>query len=171
MKRQELLREMIESYGDRVFRLALRYTGDHHRAEDIVQETFLRAFRHLGGFDESRPAGPWLFRITVNLCRNAARGNREIPAEIPDSASGPDPEHLCIQQEHRRELLQALESLPEMYREVVLLKHVSELSYTEISAVLGWELSLVKNRLYRGRLMLREALEHGREKDHAQMPR
>ena len=163
MDKRELLREMIDTYGDRVFRLALRHTGDRTRAEDIAQETFLRAFTHLDRFDRSRPAGPWLFRIAVNLCRNAARRNREIPSEIEERGTEPGPEQRYLEREQRLELEQALRGLPEIYREVLILKHVSELSYAEICTVLGWELSLVKNRLYRGRLLLREALKHGRK--------
>lgn len=158
---RELLKQMVEQYGNRIYRLALRYTGDSYLAEDITQETFLRAYNRIHSYDRNRPAGPWLFRIAVNLCRNRRRDSREIAMEIKGESPVPGPEQHYLERESERELMDALHSLPEMYREVLILKHVSELSYSEICAVLGLELSLVKNRLYRGRIMLREALRKG----------
>lgn len=158
---QNLIQEMFEIYGNRIYRLALRYTGDEGRAQDITQETFLRAFINLDRYDQNRPAGPWLFRIAANLCRNFLRDRREVPTanagELEDSFE-PGPEEQFLQKEKVSELLIALQQLPEIYRDVLLLKHVGELSYAEIGATLGLELTLVKNRLYRGRIMLREAL-------------
>ena len=159
---QELLQEMVEEYGDRVYRLTLRYTGDRYRAEDLTQETFLRAYLHLDRFDRQRPAGPWLFKIAANLCRNWQRDNRELPVEEIETLNtlpGSNPEQACLVRESEEELRRALKEMPPMYREVLLLKHVGELSYAEIAETLELELSLVKNRLYRGRIMLREKLE------------
>lgn len=162
---QALLREMVEQHGNAIYRLALRYTGDSFLAEDIAQETFLRACARLQSYDRSRPAGPWLFRIALNLCRNLRRATREIPMEERVTAakadSHPGPEHIYLQREMEQELAGALRTLPPIYREVLILRHVNELSYAEIGAVLGLNLSLVKNRLYRGRIMLREALRKG----------
>lgn len=161
--KEEQLIEMIERHGDKVFRLALRCTGCRQQAEDITQETFLRAYTHLDRFDGNRPPGPWLMKIALNLCRNWARKNRELPAEIERKSAQPGPEQSFLENEQRQELMRALNGLPEMYREVLLLRHVSELSYREICDVLGLELSLLKNRLYRGRMMLRDMLEARRE--------
>lgn len=158
---RELLRGMVEQHGKAVYRLALRYTGDAFAAEDIAQETFLRACAGLRGYDRGRPAGPWLMRIALNLCRNRRRSAREIPMEekIRAAEADPGPEHIYLQCERERELAEALHALPPKYREVLILKHVNELSYAEICEVLGLKLSLVKNRLYRGRIALREALQ------------
>ncbi len=162
---RELLRGMVEEHGKAVYRLALRYTGDVFTAEDIAQETFLRACAGLRGYDRSRPAGPWLLRIALNLCRNRLRSAREIPMEEKTRGAdpGPGPEHIYLQHEREQELAEALHALPQKYREVLILKHVNELSYAEICAVLGLKLSLVKNRLYRGRIALREALKKKEE--------
>ena len=160
----KLLQQMIQEYGDKVFRLALRYTGDHFQAEDITQETFLRAFTHLESFQRDKPAGPWLFTIAVNLCRSRFRRRRETPVpEIREPSKEPGPELQYLEKEREQELMQALNQLPEMYRLPLLLKHVSLLSYGEICEVLGWELSLVKNRLYRGRMMLKKTFETRKE--------
>lgn len=158
---QETLKKMVELHGDGIYRLALRYTGNRSLAQDITQETFLRACSSLESYDHSRPAGPWLLTIATNLCRNLLRDNREIPTDFNENLYHSDksnPEKLYIDKEGEEELMQALNRLPLKYREVILLKHVNELSYSEICKILGLDLSLVKNRLFRGRKMLREAL-------------
>lgn len=158
---QDLLQEMVETYGDRIYRLALRYTGNRTQAEDIAQETFLRAYKNLDRYDRSRPAGPWLFKIATNICRNWLRDNREVMLnikEVYNRTPNPGPEELYLAREGEEELFQVIYQLPEKYRTIILLKHVSELSYSEIAETLDLEMSLVKNRLYRGRLMLRNML-------------
>ncbi len=153
---------MVETHSDKIFRLALRYTGNQTHAEDLAQETFLRAYKNLARYDRSKPAGPWLCAIAANLCRNWIRDNRELPFDftercvIPVAGSGP--EDLYLQKESETELLQALDKLPLIYREILLLRHVGELSYGGIAEALKVELSIVKNRLYRGRLLLKECL-------------
>ncbi len=159
---QELVKDMVETYGDRIYRLALRYTADHHHAQDITQETFLRACKNINRFDRSREPGPWLFKIACNLCRNLNRDKKDLPVEIDDNyleTSEPTPEQVYLEREKEQELYDALNKMPLIYREVLLLKHVSDLSYGEICKVLNINLSLVKNRLYRGRLMLSEMLQ------------
>jgi RNA polymerase sigma-70 factor, ECF subfamily len=161
---QRLLNEMVETYGDRIYRLALRYTGERCQAQDLTQETFLRAYQHLDSYDRSKPAGPWLFKIAGNLCRNWLRDNREQPAIFSEDfyqSSDPGPEDLYLSRERKKELMQAMFKMPLIYREVLLLKHVGELNYAEICEALDLNLSLVKNRLYRGRVMLRDYLEKG----------
>ncbi len=162
---QKLLREMVETYGDRIYRLALRYTGNREQAEDIAQETFLRAYKHLDRFDRNRPAGPWLFKIATNLCRSWNRIRRETQVEALEKiqpAVDKSPEDIYLEKESEAELHRVLHGLPLQYREILLLRHVGELAYAEIAETLGLELSVVKNRLYRGRIMLREVLQEER---------
>lgn len=157
------MKRMAEQHGKAVYRLALRYTGDSFAAEDIAQETFLRACAALHRYDRSRPAGPWLLRIALNLCRNRQRSAREIPMDerigAVEADPGPGPEQIYLQRERDLELAEALRALAPKYREILILKHVNELSYAEIGEVLGLKLSLVKNRLYRGRIALRKTLK------------
>ena len=161
---QKLLQEMVETYGDSIYRLALRYSGDCDQAQDLTQETFLRAYKHLDSYDRSKPTGPWLFKIATNVCRNWSRSKREISLDLSEDLNqtpNPGPEELYLEKERSGELARALRELPLIYREVLLLKHIGELSYAEICDVLDLELTLVKNRLYRGRLMLKETLVTG----------
>ena len=157
---------MVETHSDKIFRLALRYTGDQTRAEDLAQETFLRAYKNLASYDRSKPAGPLLCTIAANLCRNWLRDNRELPFDFTEESFLPaesGPEELYLQKESETEVLQALGKLPLIYREGLLLRHVGELSYGEIAEALKLDLSIVKNRLYRGRMMLKESLIGVRE--------
>ncbi len=161
---QDLLQDMVKTYGDKIYRLALRYTGDRGQAEDLTQETFLRAYKNLNRFDQDKDAGPWLFKIATNLCRNWLRDNRETPVESLEGFSqmtASSPENIYFKKESEKELALALDSLPQKYREVILLKHVGEMSYEEICKTLDLQMSLVKNRLYRGRFLLRDLLEKG----------
>lgn len=157
---------MVETNADKIYRLALRYTQDQTQAEDLTQETFLRAYKNLASYDRSKPAGPWLCTIAANLCRNWLRDNRELPFDFTEEGILPadsGPEEQYLQKESETELLQALDTMPLIYREVLLLRHVGELSYSEIAEALVLEMTIVKNRLYRGRLMLKNALLRVRE--------
>jgi len=174
-----LLKDMVEAHGEGLYKMAFRYTGDHHAAEDIVQETFLRALRNLERYDRNRPAGPWLYRIALNLCRNRAARRREYPEEVEsklEKCSGEgmtessNPEKMVLQQEGEQELTEIIGRLPEKYRAPLILKHVNQMSYQEICNVLGWQLSLVKNRLYRGRMMLKAELMKRGEQNHETLP-
>ena len=166
--RENVLGQMVKEYGDSLFRFMLRNVGDRHLAEDIVQKTFLRALLNLHRYDQNRPAGPWLFRIALNLCRSRQKRQRETPVAPPDMdkvSPAAGPENILLEREQERELMQALQALPEMYRVPLLLKHVSGLSYAEISETLNLNLSLVKNRLYRGRIMLRKVYQKVRREN------
>ena len=149
---------------ERDHRLALRYTGDRFWRKTLPRK---HSCAPLPGCRATTGAGrpPWLFRIALNLCRNCLRSAREIPVgeRAISGKANPEaePEQAYLQQETEQELAAALQALPPIYREVLILKHVNELSYAEISAILGLNLSLVKNRLYRGRIMLRQALQKG----------
>lgn len=154
---------MVETYSNRIYRLALRYTGDREEAEDLTQETFLRVYKNLSKFDRSKSAGPWIFKIATNLCRNYLRQRNRVFFEEDSDAlnlkTKNSPEALFIEKEAGLEIAAALDELPLSYREIILLKTVAGLSYKQIGETLDLNLSLVKNRLYRGRIMLKKILE------------
>jgi RNA polymerase sigma-70 factor (ECF subfamily) len=150
--------ELIRCHQQAVFNVAWRMLGNTQDAEDAVQETFLRAYRFWHTFDASRPAGPWLKRITVNVC--LGRLNRSTPdqpleedlLQPPDPQPGPEAqvEQRSLQERLRSELLR----LPPRYRAVIELRHYQELSYEEIAATLERPLSDVKSDLFRARKLL-----------------
>ena len=159
--------QFLAHHGDLVYGIALRSTKRPADAEDLAQETFIRAYRALAGYDaeriaELRPRG-WLAAIAGNLSRNRAK--RKAPAttgldalaERAD-ADAPQPERAAEQRETAHQWRQRLDALPRRYRRAVELRHVSGLSYPELAEALGRPLGTVKSDVHRGVKLLREAL-------------
>ena len=152
-------RQLIERYQGMVFALCLRMMNHRHDAEDVLQETFLRAIRAMPGFDNDRPIRPWLLGIAANRCRTAlARQPRQaVPAEtvvdsIDPGAGLSDPDDLA------GELQRAIEKLRPEYREVFLLFHEHNLAYEEIALGMDRPVGTVKTWLHRARAELAEHL-------------
>jgi len=152
---------------DMLYRVAKRMTRDSHRAEDLVQETYLRAFRSAGEFDlQSFGIRPWLIRILHNLHVSRGQRERRQPAtlddeQLVDSASTSDsgPQLTSTWDGMDQQLKRAFETLPEEYRTVMQLWAIEELSYKEISDALEIPLGTVMSRLHRARQRLSEQLK------------
>lgn len=150
---------------DTLYRVALRLTGDPSAAEDLVQDTMLRALRAWDSFRPGTNARAWLVTILRNQFINGWRARRRAPVvldvdvvpEVPDLGN-PDPEGRFFRELVDEEVLAAIDSLPEDFREVLVLSDLEELPYAEISAVLGIPVGTVKSRLFRGRRILQERL-------------
>lgn len=176
--------ELVSAFSGRVFNLALRFTGDRAEAEDIAQESFLRAFAALPRSRSELPFRPWLLQIAVNLCRDWARraSRRSVPfsdlapaSDDPAEAAagaGPeagveglaDPEPLppeaAEMSEQMAELREAVMALPPAFRMIVTLRYNEELSYEEIGQLLNMPPATVGTSLLRARRRLRAALTH-----------
>jgi RNA polymerase sigma-70 factor (ECF subfamily) len=156
---------------DAVYRYALSLTRDRSEAEDLTQDTFLRAFRHWDQYTPGTNARAWLFTICRNLFRRRLeRQAREEPtdtdtlenlaaaalqaAAVPADAG----ERFFDAPELGDVMRKELENLPEEFREVVILSDLQDQSYADIAAVLGVPLGTVKSRLFRGRRLLQERL-------------
>lgn len=160
--------ELVRMYEKRVYAVALRSTGSPEDALDITQEVFLRAWRGIEGFRGDSGFSTWLLRIAMNQCVDFARRKQAAPAAqsltddeeaertLPDTA--PTPEQRLENSELGRELAAALDEVSEEHRQIVLLRDVSGLSYTEIAETLKISEGTVKSRLSRARLTLREIL-------------
>lgn len=160
--------ELVTLYEKRVFAVALRSSGSPEDAADITQETFLRAWRAMDSFRGDSGFSTWLFRIAMNLCVDHARrknaapltqplvGEDDMERPIPDPA--PTPEQRLDNSELGRELSEALNEVSEEHRQIVMLRDVSGLSYTEIAETLEISEGTVKSRLSRARLALRDTL-------------
>ena len=154
-----------------LYRTARAILRDDAEAEDVVQETYLRAFAALGTFRGDSSLGTWLTRIAANeaLMRRRARlrearvitfdeGNMAHAMEnAPDEARGPEAEALAA--EVRTLLERRIDALPDLYREVFVLRAVEEMSVEETAAALGVPEATVRTRFFRARAMLRGALE------------
>ncbi|MBN1266097.1 MAG: sigma-70 family RNA polymerase sigma factor [Anaerolineales bacterium] len=161
---------LVQEYQGFVYNLALRTVSNPQDAEDIAQETFLRAWKAMPRFQFKSKISTWLYRITMNLCYNRLPGlKREIMAEddqflesIPDEYF-PNPSHDVEIEELRTLLHQQIEQMPPGYRMVVMLRFQQELSYDEVSEIADIPLGTVKTILFRARNQLREVVRYYHE--------
>ena len=155
--------------------LVARYTVRAHRAafllgageesDDVVQEAFVKAFRHLARFRVGEPFGPWLLSIVANETRNLARSRRRRAAlalRLPSAESGgtavDSPVDTVLAAERRAQLVAALNALPDRERQVLVCRYILDLSEAETAQVLGWPLGSVKSRTSRALNRLRGLL-------------
>lgn len=151
--------ELLNRYGSKIYNMALRVTGSSADAQDATQSAFLKAYDRLESFDPSYRFFSWIYRIGLNEALNLVNGRRrfsELDVRIVEASPGP--EQLCWGVETGRKLQQAITSLEPAYRAVVVLRHVDELSYQEMSEVLDIPVKKVKSRLFTARKILRERL-------------
>ena len=160
-----LLEEMVRAHLDPLYRTALRLTGRPQDAEDLVQETFLRAWRSLHTYRAGTNPKAWLFRILHNAHIDRYRaGTRTVPTV--DEIEGQDPafvvnetpETLVADTVMEAEVRDALMKLPEVFRACVVLADLEGFSYQEIAQTLGIPRGTVMSRLFRGRRAMRKAL-------------
>ena len=174
-------REALASL-DSLYRTARRLTRTPADAEDLVQDTYLRAFRAADQFTPGTNLRAWLFTILHNAARNRARDRAretvDVDSEIVDRAAdvpnafagrapegGETPESLLLREALAPDLQAAIDALPPVFREAVWLRDVEEFSYAEIAAMLTIPVGTVMSRISRGRRMLFDALSAGREKN------
>src|SRR5262249_19435217 len=158
---------------DSLYRTALRLTRDPADAEDLVQETYLKAFRAADRFQPGTNLKAWLFTILHNTARNRARDlardavtidseavDRAVEAPPAPREAGETPESILLRSTLDPELKAAVDALPEAFRQAVLLRDVEEFSYAEIAEMLDIPIGTVMSRISRGRRMLFDALNH-----------
>jgi RNA polymerase sigma-70 factor (ECF subfamily) len=165
-------RALVERYQRRIVQLALGMTKDPDEAMDIAQETFVRVHRYLPSFKGDSSFFTWTYRIAMNLCLDAQRrrgraervdveeGNQaEIEAAMdPPSAALSGPQRQTLNAELRGRIEDALSSLSENHRAILLLREVEGLSYEELSKVLGIRKGTVMSRLFHARLKMQNQL-------------
>ena len=158
--------ELVERYQNRLLNFVYRTTGDRERGEDLVQETFIRVYRHLHRFDQSKKFSTWIYTIASNLAKNELRNrsrnplvlfqtllkNREAdqrPLEWEDNTYRPDD---LFRKRHLKTMVDsAVEQLPEHHRTVFVLREMEGKTYEEIADITGCNLGTVKSRLNRAR--------------------
>ncbi len=170
---------LVEKYQTKVYNLALRMCGNEDDAFDLSQESFLRAWRSLGSFQFEASFSTWLFRLSSNICLDFLRAKKrratvsltmvsdedeETQLDLPDA--GPTPEEAALAADDRRLLAEALNSLPADFRQIITLRAIDDLSYTQIAEILGIQEGTVKSRLSRARTALRnKLLQNGNNSD------
>jgi RNA polymerase sigma factor (sigma-70 family) len=162
-----LFEELVRRYQVMVFGMARRLVGSD--AEDVAQEAFLRVHRGLAGFKGDSRFSTWLYRITFNLCTDRARragrardtGDLEDAGDVEDP--GPGVERRVLENEEQQEVRDALATLDDKYRAIIVLFYYQGLSYEQIGEVTGLPVKTVETRLYRARRALRGRLEGPRK--------
>ena len=171
----DAFRTLVERHSRSVFRLAFRMTGNEQDAEDVVQESMLRAYKQLGKFDERASFGTWLYRIAANCSldlvrsrkrrsQNQAlepegdRGEMENPVLVVPSAD-PNPERMTLSGEVRERLTAAMGDLSSTERSAFVLRHFEGMCIEDISRALGCQPGAAKHSVFRAVQKLRRALK------------
>ena len=152
--------ELVTCYQTGVFNVCYRLLHERTEAEDLTQETFMRAYDRLHIYDLDREFGPWIRRIAANLCLNYLE-SRKVTVQLDEERDADEsqrPEKQVEVQERSAQIRAALLSLPPHYRVVIELRHYQELAYDEIASELQIPLSDVKSHLFRARKLLAEKL-------------
>jgi RNA polymerase sigma-70 factor (ECF subfamily) len=158
--------EIVDRYQNRLLNFVFRTTGDRERAEDLVQEVFVRVYRHIHRFDRSRKFSTWIYTIASNLAKNELRNRSrnplvlfqairrnweddDRPLQFEDPASRPDD---MYRKRHLRDAVEeAVQKLPRHHRNVFVLRELEGKSYEEIAEITSTNLGTVKSRLNRAR--------------------
>src|SRR5262249_7374469 len=166
---------LVQRCHRQAYNIAYRLTGNPADAEDLTQESFLRAYRFFDRYNRDMPFENWLYRIMSRVFIDELRkkpkfktqsldqplntgniGDSEVILEIPDFLS--DPEQMLLSEALEEHLQQALNALPEEFRVAVILADIEGLSYEEIAETMNCSLGTVRSRLHRGRKLLRQRL-------------
>ncbi|RYG40671.1 sigma-70 family RNA polymerase sigma factor [bacterium] len=168
--RERLFEELLKRSNRQAYGLAYRLTGDRNEAEDLVQESFVRAFRFFHRYDESLPFTSWLYRIMANAHIDMMRrkgkirttsldhgaGDGEAAWDVPDSESAPD--RLLLEGAMGAEVQEGLNAMNPEFRTAVLLSDVEGMAYEEVAEIMGTSVGTVRSRIHRGRKQLRDHL-------------
>ncbi len=166
---RETFRVIVEAEADRVYRIALGLMRDHHDAEEVVQEVFLRAYKAIDRFRGDAALSSWLYRITVNVAQDHRKRRQRWFQRLVSSDPLPeaeerrpdgDPERLAAGSLLRSDIDRAVLALAERERTIFILRHDAGLKISEIATVLGRAEGTVKSLLHRAVRKLRTALAH-----------
>lgn len=170
---QRACRDLVRRYQRPVFSVLMRVVKRAEDAEDLTQETFVRMFRALDRYDLERPFTAWLFTIATRLGIDHLRRRKVQTVSLTWSEPGSSgeertmdvedpgllPDEIASHAEEEKNAQDLIDSLPEHYRIVVVLRHQQDLSYEEIAEALGLPLGTVKARIHRARALLKDRIE------------
>lgn len=160
---------LILSCKGKAYNIALRYVKNENDAMDVLQDSFIKIFRHLPKFNEDSKFETWVYRIVVNTCNDFLRKNKykyneissavnedeeEMEFNIPDNA--PTPDEALLNKEHSSYILECLEKMPADHKEVIILRDIKGFAYEEISEILECSIGTVKSRISRARSRLKD---------------
>jgi len=168
----DAFRELVERHGRSLFRLAFLMTGNQQDAEDVVQESFLRAYRQLDGFDGRAAFGTWMHRIAANCSLDLVRARRRREGRLPLEdgggaqdpmaqlpATGPTPERIALSGEVSRRIAEAMDELSPTERTAFVLRHFEGMRMDDVGRVLECQPGAAKHSVFRAVRKLRRALD------------
>jgi RNA polymerase sigma-W factor len=168
---QKAYEDLLKRYKNGIYAMIYQMVKNREETEDLVQETFIKAFNALASFNNSFAFSTWLYKIAFNNTIDAIRKKKlkttpldqpvrckdgEVGREIRDESSSPEKSYLF--DEKRLFIQKTIDALPEIYRRVILLRHQEERSYEEIGAILKLPVGTVKARIFRAREILKKQL-------------
>ena len=161
--------EILERYKNLVYSVVFRMVADSEDANDIAQEVFIKVYKNLDRYSPEFKFSTWVIRIATNTVIDFRRRKKqefvsidEMETELPDIVT---PENKYVEKETKSELMNAINSMPDMYKTPIVLYHLEGLSYQEISSILGVSMSKIKNRIFRGRKILKDEIIKRKEGD------
>lgn len=158
---------LVKAYQTPIYNLAYRMLHNESEAEEAAQETFIRAYRHLGSYDPGRPFSSWLFSIVSHYCIDRLRRrrinwlplNEEIAEPVRLASASPNPETVATDRDREAWIQELMNVLSPTDRAALILHYWYDCSYKEIAETLDLTVSAVKSRLYRARRALAEQME------------
>lgn len=170
-RNEEAFEILVERFKNPLMNFVYRFLGDYESCTDVVQETFIKVFRYKDSYSSMAKFNTWIYTIAGNLARSEYRrrrrrnffsindyGEEHQTYDLPDNSYRPDD---ATDSGIKDEIIQkALLKVKDVYREAVILRDIQELSYEEISEILGIEVGTVKSRINRGRAQLQKLLKH-----------
>lgn len=169
---QAAFNEIIQRYHKNVYRLAYKFTNGSTDAQDVAQDTFLRAYENLLKYPKEVNLKPWLLTICTNLCRNRAKKKKSYnfsqlenteddrTYEERIQSRGQNPHQIAEKDESALTVKEAVERLPEKYQVVIQLRYIEDLSYNEIAETLNLPINTVKVHLNRAKKYLEQSLAY-----------
>jgi len=173
---QAAYQELLQRHQKVIFTVVSKLVRNREEARDLVQETFMKAFGSLATYREEYQFSTWLHRIASNCAIDFIRKKKiealsldqpiqtkdsQVTLEVPDWSANPEAE--WVEKQRSLTIQEAIDSLPQGYKEVILYRHKEEKSYQEIAAILGIPVGTVKARIFRGRELLKKKLKAWRK--------
>ena len=162
--------ELVFRYKDRLLNFIYRFLNDIDRAEDLVQDTFIKLYTHKNSYQEIAKFSTWIYTIAANLAKTELRKNKRRKTFSVSELSNDDKEFIISSEEvdhaqhylsenFEKKIQRALAELSEDFKTIIILRDIQELSYDDISKIVGLPLGTVKSRINRGRLKLQQLLK------------
>jgi len=163
MGNNDAFAELITRYKRLIYSVAYKFTKENEEADDMAQEAFIKIYRSLSRYDDKYKFSTWCVKVATNVCLDHVRRRKlnYVSLEEIENFSATDtdsPEEHYLRKEKYKVLQDAIDSLPEIYKEPIVMYHQKGMSYKEIAEDLGKPMSIIKNRIFRARHTLRENL-------------